>query len=135
MPRPRCCRRITAAPAATIFKPVGIPARDLDEIVMTLDEFEAIRLADLEGLYQEECAAEMGVSRQTLGRILQEAHRKMATVISLGLALRIEGGTVEWGGRARPRGRDAGRGRCGREARCSPSPKGRGPRTRKEQER
>jgi uncharacterized protein len=61
MPRPFCCRRIAGRPAASIFKPVGIPVRELEEVVMTLDEFEAIRLADLDGLYQEDGARAMGV--------------------------------------------------------------------------
>lgn len=63
MPRPHCCRRISGKPAASLFKPVGIPARGLDEVAMTLDEFEALRLADLEGQYQEQAAERMGVSR------------------------------------------------------------------------
>lgn len=64
------------------------------EVILTLDEFEALRLADLEGLYQEEAAQRMGVSRPTFGRILGVAHRKVAEALILGKALRIEGGTV-----------------------------------------
>ncbi len=60
-----------------------------------MDEFEAIRLADLEGLYQEQAAERMNVSRQTFGRIVESARRKVAQVLSEGLALRIEGGEVE----------------------------------------
>jgi predicted DNA-binding protein (UPF0251 family)/predicted Fe-Mo cluster-binding NifX family protein len=66
----------------------------LAEIVMTLDEFEAIRLADKEGLYQEEAARRMGVSRTTFGRILESAHLKVAEVLSGGRCLRLEGGHV-----------------------------------------
>jgi len=77
-----------------VFHPAGIPARGLVEIVLTLDEFEAIRLADLEGLYQEQAAERMLVSRQTFGRILAAAHRKVAEALSNGKALKIEGGTV-----------------------------------------
>ena len=65
MPRPFCCRRIAGRPGASIFKPIGVPVINLEEVVMTLDEFEAMRLADLEGLYHEEAAARMGVSRAT----------------------------------------------------------------------
>jgi predicted DNA-binding protein (UPF0251 family) len=64
------------------------------EIVLTLDEFEAIRLADLEGLYQEQAAERMSVSRPTFGRILVAAHRKVAEALVHGDTLRIEGGTI-----------------------------------------
>ena len=94
MPRPYCCRRVAGQPAASIFKPIGVPVRLLDEVVMTLDEFEAIRLADLDGLYQESAAAQMGVSRPTFSRITAAAHRKLADAIVHGKALRIEGGPV-----------------------------------------
>jgi predicted DNA-binding protein (UPF0251 family) len=94
VPRPYCCRRVAGQPAASIFKPIGIPVRLLDEVVMTLDEFEAIRLADLDGLYQESAAAQMGVSRPTFSRITAAAHRKVADALVHGKALRIEGGPV-----------------------------------------
>lgn len=63
-------------------------------VTLTLDEYEAIRLADREGLYQEEAAERMGVSRATFGRIVDVAHRKIAEAITDGKALRIEGGQV-----------------------------------------
>jgi predicted DNA-binding protein (UPF0251 family) len=94
VPRPQCCRRVAGTPMASIFKPAGLPARYLDEIVLTLDEFEALRLADLEGLYQEQAALRMRVSRPTFGRILEVAHRKVADALVSGKALRIEGGPV-----------------------------------------
>jgi len=94
MPRPYCWRRVAAEPMAAVFKPIGIPRRELDEIVMTLDEFEAVRLADLEGLYQEEAAARMAVSRPTFGRIVASARRKVADALTHGKALRIEGGPI-----------------------------------------
>ena len=65
---------------------------------MTLDEFEAIRLADLDGLYQESAAAQMGVSRPTFSRITAAAHRKLADALVHGKALRIEGGPVHVAG-------------------------------------
>jgi hypothetical protein len=77
-----------------VFHPAGIPARDLGEIVLALDEFEAIRLADLEGLYQEQAAERMSVSRPTFGRILAAAHRKVAEALAHGKTLKIEGGTI-----------------------------------------
>ena len=95
MPRPIRCRKIDALPEFTYFKPAGIPARLLAAVTLTLDEFEAIRLADLEGLYQEEAARRMNVSRQTFGNILVAAHQKIAECVICGKALKIEGGTVE----------------------------------------
>lgn len=99
MPRPFCSRRIAGSPAAPIFKPVGVPVRELDEVVMTLDEFEALRLADLDGLYQAEAAEQMKVSRTTFSRIIEAAHRKIADALVHGKALRIEGGPVHVAGR------------------------------------
>lgn len=99
MPRPFCPRRIAGRPGATVFKPAGIPSRELEEVVMTLDEFEALRLADLEGLYQEQAAQQMNVSRPTFSRVVDAAHRKLADALVHGKALRIEGGPVELGRR------------------------------------
>ena len=82
-----------------MFKPIGIPVRELEEVVMTLDEFEAMRLADLGGLYQEQAAEQMNVSRTTFSRIIDSAHRKTADVLVHGKALRIEGGPVQMEGR------------------------------------
>ncbi len=99
MSRPFCCRRINGSPAAAIFKPVGIPVRELAEVMMTLDEFEALRLADLGGVYQEQAAEQMKVSRPTFSRIIDSAHRKIADALVHGKALRIEGGPVRIEGR------------------------------------
>lgn len=95
MPRPFCCRRVTGQPAASVFKPIGVPIVELDEVVMTLDEFEAVRLADLDGQYQEAAAAKMRISRPTFSRIIESAHRKIADALVHGKALRIEGGPVQ----------------------------------------
>jgi predicted DNA-binding protein (UPF0251 family) len=94
MPRPRCCRRVAGEPVCKIFKPAGVPASSLEEVVLSIDEYEAIRLADLEGLYHEHAAERMGVSRQTFGRIVEVARGKIARVLVEGLALRIEGGEI-----------------------------------------
>lgn len=94
MPRPKCRRNICGIPDKNYFKPRGIPTVDLEEIVLNLDEFEAIRLADYEQLYQEEAAAQMNISRQTFGRIIEAAHKKIADVLLNGKALKIEGGEV-----------------------------------------
>lgn len=95
MPRPFCRRRIAGRPTAPIFKPIGIPMLDLEEVVMSLDEFEAIRLADLDGFYQEQAAEQMRVSRATFSRIVESARRKIADMLVHGKALRIEGGSVQ----------------------------------------
>jgi len=94
MPRPFCCRRIAGAPPCVIFKPAGIPRFILEEICLTLDELESLRLADLEGLYHEEAAQKMNISRQTFGRIIESARRKTADALVQGKAIRIEGGEV-----------------------------------------
>ena len=94
MPRPKCNRQVCGVPDKNYFKPRGIPSVDLQEVVLSLDEFEAIRLADYEQLYQEEAAGRMNISRQTFGRIIEAAHKKIADVLINAKALKIEGGTV-----------------------------------------
>jgi predicted DNA-binding protein (UPF0251 family)/predicted Fe-Mo cluster-binding NifX family protein len=94
MPRPISERRVGSPPAASVFKPAGIPARELEETNLSLDELEALRLADYVGLYQEAAALRMGVSRQTFGRIVESARRKVAEALIEGRALRIGGGVV-----------------------------------------
>jgi predicted DNA-binding protein (UPF0251 family)/predicted Fe-Mo cluster-binding NifX family protein len=92
MPRPFQERRVGAEPAFSLFKPEGVPPCGLEIIGLGLDEFEALRLADCEGLYQEAAAIRMGVSRQTFGRIIEEAHRKVATALVEGRGICISGG-------------------------------------------
>jgi len=94
MPRPKICRRVGFLPGVSYLKPQGVPLAALDEVVLTLDEAEAVRLADLEALYQEEAARRMGVSRQTFGNIVERARRKLADCVINGKALRIERGGV-----------------------------------------
>jgi len=95
MARPKCCRRVAGEPPCQIFKPAGIPASALEVVVLSVDEFEAIRLADLDGLYHDKAAERMKVSRQTFGRIIEAARHKVAEALVKGLALRIEGGEIE----------------------------------------
>jgi len=95
MPRPRCCRRIAGAPCARMFKPAGQPAAAMEEVTLTLEEYEAIRLADFEALYQEDAAKRMGVSRQTFGRTITQARGKVARALVLGCVLRIEATEAE----------------------------------------
>ena len=75
------------------FKPRGVPLMDLAEVTLAFEELEALRLAHQEGLYQQDAAERMGVSRATFGRVLDAAHRKVTEALVGGLALRIEGGT------------------------------------------
>jgi len=82
-------------PYALFFKPVGVPRREMETITLTLDELESIRLADLEGKYQEEAAKVMNISRQTFGNILKSAHRKIADGLVNARAISIEGGVFE----------------------------------------
>jgi len=96
MPRPRHFRRVGCLPRANFYKPRGIPLSILEHINLAVDELEAIRLTDLEGLYQEEAAKKMNISRQTLGRILESAHKKIADALVNGKALSIEGGQIEF---------------------------------------
>jgi len=95
MPRPPCCRRVAGKPACCLFKPAGVPGWSLPEVRLQVDELEALRLADLEGLYQEEAARKMKVSRPTFGRIVESARKKVAEALIEGKVLRIEGGVVE----------------------------------------
>jgi predicted DNA-binding protein (UPF0251 family) len=86
---------VAQLPQTNYYKPRGIPLSVLEEVTLTVDEFEAIRLTDLEGLYQADAAEKMSVSRQTLGRILESAHQKIADALVHGKALLIKGGLIE----------------------------------------
>jgi predicted DNA-binding protein (UPF0251 family) len=101
MARPLCPRRVAAPPPVAYFKPAGVPLRELVEVELTLDEFEALRLADLDGLYQADGARKMGVSRATFARILEASRRKVAEALVSGRALRIGGGPVTFPGERR----------------------------------
>lgn len=92
MPRKTKCRRVGHVPRANYFKPAGIPVADLDEVILKIEEAEALRLKDLLGLEQVECAQSMGISRTTFQRILVDAHRKVADAIINGKALMVQGG-------------------------------------------
>lgn len=95
--RPRCPRRIETEPVVSYFKPQGIPLRELDVVILSLEELEAVRLSDLEGLDQEEAAQRMGISRRALWEDLQNARRKIVEALVKGKAIEIKGGnyTVE----------------------------------------
>lgn len=92
MPRPVKPRWIEFSPGITYFKPAGVPMRELEEILLGLDEVESLRLKDLVGLEQEQCAERMGVAQSTFQRILTSARNKVASALIEGKALRVEGG-------------------------------------------
>jgi predicted DNA-binding protein (UPF0251 family) len=92
MPRPTKWRRVASIPEVSYFKPAGIPLRTLEEVALTVEEVEAIRLKDLEGLQQVDCAERMHVSRPTFHRILGSSRQKIADAFINGKAIRIEGG-------------------------------------------
>jgi len=119
MARPQSIRQVPRRLKEGAFKPRGVPMKDLEQVTLTLDGLEALRLADLEGLYQEEAAQRMDVSRATFARVLTAARKVVAEALVHGKALEISGGTV---GR-RPRGQwpcpvHGGRRRRGRGCRC-----------------
>ncbi len=95
MSRPVKCRRVDALPGITYLKPAGIQLRDLQEICLSIEEIEAVRLKDLEGLEQEQGAERMNISRPTFQRILSSARQKIADALVNGKAMRIEGGNYE----------------------------------------
>ncbi len=104
---------------ANIFKPRGIPARELEEVVLPVEGLEALRLSDLEKLDQETAAARMNVSRQTFGRILAEARKTISEALVMGKMIRIHGGSYTLPGAGMGGGRGPGgwdrRGRRGRK--------------------
>ena len=110
MPRPLQTRKIAFVPRVTFFKPAGIPRVELEEVALSLDELEAVRLADLNGLYQEQAAPKMDISRSAFARILESARRKIADALVHGKSLKLAGGPVQAGpGRA---------GTCPRDCPC-----------------
>lgn len=89
MARPRLCRRIRFNPNITYFKPQGVPMRHLEVIELTTEEVEALRLKNVEGLDQNECAKKMKTSQSTFQRILSSANRKTAQALIGGKAIKI----------------------------------------------
>ncbi|MCK5624250.1 DUF134 domain-containing protein [Candidatus Pacearchaeota archaeon] len=90
MPRPCKRRRVRGRPNSSYFKPAGIPINSLKESILTLDEFEAIRLIDLEEVSQEKAADKMQISQPTLSRILKSARKKISDSLINGKAIKIE---------------------------------------------
>jgi len=92
MPRPRKFRKVCCLPQSTQFGPEGAPKDQCEVVVMSVEEYEAIRLIDFEGLMQEECAVSMNVARTTVQRIYNDARKKLADFLVGGKRLVIEGG-------------------------------------------
>ncbi len=90
MPRPTKCRRVCFFPEVVEFTPTGEAGGE--PVVLTVDEFETIRLIDREGLSQEECGTQLGVGRTTAQKIYETARKKIADALVLGRTLKIEGG-------------------------------------------
>ena len=117
MPRPKKCRRICALPRCGRFGPLDGAAEG--SVALALEELEAIRLLDLLGCTQEECAGQMGVARSTVQQVYDAARRKLALALVEGRELVVAGGCYELcphaagcAGRDCAR-RDCPRGRCG----------------------
>ena len=96
MPRPQFNRIVHEPPLFSSFKPIGVRGHDLEQIILTLDEFEAFRLADQLGLSHALAANEMEISRSTFSRLIEKARKKVADFIILGRTLTIGGGTVHF---------------------------------------
>lgn len=110
MVRPKKTRVVSAYPTITAFVPQGVIVTD--EVLMTVEELEAIRLSDFEHLDQETAAGMMGISRHTFGRLLAKGRALVANALITGKILKIEGGNYEFRGMGqRRRRRGSGRGR------------------------
>ncbi len=103
MPRPKRPRWISERPVARGFTPRGFP--ETGETILSIEEFEAVRLIDFEGHDQAGAAQVMGVSRQTVGRILKSARFKIAQSLVRARRLTVQGGCYEMRGRGRGKGR------------------------------
>ena len=101
MPRPKITRCINFEPEVTYFKPRGVPLSSLEEIDLTMDELETIRLKNYKRLEQTECAKKMNISQSTFQRILCLANQKIADALINGKAIKIEGGVIKMNNKER----------------------------------
>jgi len=135
MARPPKPRKVEFIPEVQFFKPAGIPMRKLEEINLSMEEIEAIRLKDQEGLTQQQCSEKMEISRPTFQRVLTSARSKIADALIDGKAIRFKGGDYKlaekdyhcskcdqefsrpkaWGRKRRKRGRDIECPECGNQ--------------------
>lgn len=90
MVRPKSCWRVRFKPKAYYYKPQGVPMRELEQVILTKEEMEAIKLKDYDGLEQIAAAEKMGASQSTFQRLLASARGKLASAIVEGQALVIE---------------------------------------------
>lgn len=95
MPRPKKWRRVCSMPRVDAFGPLSNDGYEKEPVVMTVEEFETIRLIDKEGLMQEDCADQMDVARTTVQRIYFEARKKIAEALVEGKNIIIEGGNYK----------------------------------------
>jgi len=95
MPRPRIPRRVWMEPGVTYFKPAGVMMAGLETVIITVEEFEAVRLKDHEGMGQIAAAKRMKISQPTFQRLLLSARKKIADALVKGKAIRIEGGNYQ----------------------------------------
>jgi len=93
MPRPKKCRRVGFVPQCHHFIPDALVSEGGQAVIITIEEIEAVRLSDLEGLEQIDCAERMGVSRGTFQRIIKSSRGKIADALVNGKAVKIEGGS------------------------------------------
>lgn len=96
MPRPKSNRIVHEPPMFTEFKPIGVKSHELHQVTLTLDEFEALRLADHLGLSHAEAADEMEISRSTFTRLIEDARAKICDFLIEGKILSIDGGNIHF---------------------------------------
>ncbi len=96
MVRPRKFRKVRFKPEITYFKPRGVPIRQLEEVQISVEELEALRLVNMEKMQQNEAADAMNVHQSTLQRMLIRAREKVTRALVNGLAIKIEGGNYDW---------------------------------------
>ncbi|MDD7390745.1 MAG: DUF134 domain-containing protein [Lachnospiraceae bacterium] len=94
MPRPKKCRKVCSMPDCGVFAPLGREKHIMESVEMSIDEYEVIRLIDLQGYTQEECAVQMDISRTTVTGIYTEARKKLAQMLVDGKVLKITGGDI-----------------------------------------
>ena len=96
MPRPQKLRNVGSPPNIYGMKPIGIRAADTEKLILNLDEYEALKLADFEGLSHKEAGEKIGVSRPTFTRLIDSAHKKISSALVEGKSLIIEGGNIHF---------------------------------------
>ncbi len=94
MPRPRKCRKVCQMPAHSVFAPIGGDS-SAPAVILTVDEYEAIRLIDQQGFSQEACGNYMNIARATVQQIYTSARKKLADALVDGLTIKIEGGDYQ----------------------------------------